>query len=228
MNVKISPSIMCCNTFEYEEYIEKFEKVGVDYIHFDVMDGHFVPNIMLGTNIYKHIKSNTNIPLDIHLMVKNPEKFINLFEVNENDIMTVHFESTRNIYSVLTKIKEKGCKVGIAVNPGTPAYAIEEVLNIVDIILVMTINPGFAGQKIIPSMIDKVAKIRKIINKNNFNTEIMVDGNTTLENAQRLLNAGANIFVVGTSSILKPNINFFKVYNSYLSTLRRASDNEAV
>lgn len=228
MSVKIAPSIMCCNTFDYEVCISNFEKAGVDYIHFDVMDGHFVSNMMFGTNIYKDIRNKTIIPLDIHLMVKSPEKFIDLFEVNEEDIMTVHFESTNNIYSVLTKIKQKGCKVGIAINPGTPVCAIEEVLNIIDIILVMTINPGFAGQKIIPSMIDKVAKIRTVIDKNDYDIEIMVDGNTTIENAQKLLNAGANIFVVGTSSILNPNVDFFEAYHSYLSSLEGTVNNEAI
>jgi ribulose-phosphate 3-epimerase len=219
MKIKISPSIMCVDTYRYEYYIKSFEESDIDYIHFDVMDGKFVPNIMLGMNVYNDIKQKTNIPIDIHLMVENPEQVINYFDVVEDDIITVHIESTNNIFGLLKLIKDKGCKCGISLNPGTPIHMIEEIINEVDFVLVMTIIPGFAGQKIIPSMFDKVRRIKELIERKNSSAKIIVDGNTTIENSKVLLKNGAEIIVVGTSSILNPKLNFSVAYKEYVSAL---------
>ena len=147
MDKKISPSIMCVDFFELDKCIKDFEKNGIDLIHVDIMDGSFVPNFTLGTDFVKAIKSRTNIPVDIHLMIENPESKLDWFEFGENDYVSVHYESTKHLHKVVSEIKNKGAKAMLAINPGTPINVLECMLDDIDAVLVITVNPGFAGQK---------------------------------------------------------------------------------
>lgn len=208
MKKKISPSVMCVDFFELDKYIKAFEKNDIDLIHVDIMDGHFVPNFTLGTDFVKVLKEKTNIPLDIHLMLEQPENKIDWFDIGENDYVSVHCESTYHLHKALMCIKERGAKAIVALNPATNIYAIEDVLDIIDGVLIMSVNPGFAGQKLISQSLKKIRNLRDFLDNNNYgNIEIEVDGNVSFENARLMSNAGANIFVAGTSSIFKKDMN---------------------
>lgn len=216
----ISPSIMCVKPWEIPEYIAAFEGKNIDLIHFDVMDGHFVPNIMLGTNIYAAIKEITNIPVDIHLMCEDPGQYIDYFKICKGDWVSFHPETTRQPYRILQKIRELGCKAGIALNPGTPVQYVEEMKSVLDFILVMAVEPGFSGQKMVPDHLDKLRRIKSIIEDSNLETEIIVDGNTTIENSKKMLDAGATGFVAGTSSLIRHGAaGFSKAYDEFMEQL---------
>lgn len=199
---KISPSIMCVNFFELGKCIKEFEESGIDMIHVDIMDGSFVPNYTLGTDFVKALKEKTDIPLDIHLMINNPESKIDWFDIGENDYVSVHYESTPHLHKTVSAIKSKGAKAMVAINPATPICVLEEILPDIDAVLVMTVNPGFAGQKLVKSTLKKISKLREYLDKEGYgHIEIEVDGNVSYENARLMSMAGANIFVAGTSSI---------------------------
>ena len=221
VEVKISPSIMVCKIEELKEYLLLFEKVGLDSIHFDVMDGSYVKNIMLGTNIYNDVKRISKLPVDIHLMVNNPENFLNYFKPKDNDRICFHPETTNQSYKLLQTIKDLGCKAGLVLNPGTPLSYLEECINIVDYVLVMTVNPGFAGQTLIPDAESKVMRVRNVIDKSCRDIDLFVDGNTTFDNSKLLKKAGANGFVVGGSSIVKNLDTFEKDYKLYTDELQK-------
>ena len=206
MDKKISPSIMCVDFFALEKTIRDFEENNIDLIHIDIMDGKFVSNYTLGTDFVKAIKKCTNIPLDIHLMIEDPENKINWFEFGEGDYVSVHYESTRHLNKALNMIREKGGKAMVAINPATPLSALDSVLDDIDAVLVMTVNPGFAGQKLVKSTLKKIKKLREYLDKEGYShIEIEVDGNVSFENAVLMNEAGANIFVAGTSSIFSKN-----------------------
>lgn len=202
MEKKLSPSIMCVDFFELKKTIKEFERLGIEYLHIDIMDGHFVSNYTLGTDFAKALKKNSSIPLDIHLMVENPENVINWFEFSEGDYVSVHAESTRHLQKALAAIREKGGKPMVAINPATPICMIENVLDDIDAVLVMTVNPGFAGQKLVKSTLKKISDLRKYLDENGYShIEIEVDGNVSFENARLMSEAGADIFVAGSSSV---------------------------
>lgn len=202
MKKKISSSIMCVDFFELDKCINEFEKYGIDLIHIDIMDGSFVPNFTLGTDFIKALKSKTSIPLDIHLMINNPENKLDWFEFGKGDYVAIHYESTPHLNKAVSLIKNKGAKVMVAINPGTPICVLESILDDIDAVLVMTVNPGFAGQKLIKSTLKKIAALREYLDKNGYgHIEIEVDGNVSFENAKLMNEAGANIFVAGTSSV---------------------------
>lgn len=202
MKNKISPSIMCADFFKLDEYIEVFEKNNIEMIHVDIMDGNFVPNYTLGTDFVKALKNKTDIPLDIHLMIENPEDKLDWFEFGPEDYVSVHCESTAHLHKAISMIKKKGAKAMVAVNPATSEELPKCLLDEIDAILVMTVDPGFAGQKVIPTCINKIANLKKYLKDNGYeNIEIEVDGNVSFENAEKMKNAGANIFVAGTSSV---------------------------
>ena len=208
MNKKISPSIMCVNFFELDKCIKEFEKCNIDLIHVDIMDGSFVPNYTLGTDFIKHLKSKTKIPLDIHLMIDNPESKIDWFEFGENDYVSVHYESTPHLHKAISAIKSKNAKAMVAINPATSFNVLDCMLDDIDAILVMTVNPGFAGQKLIKSTLNKIRKLRAYLNEKGYQSiEIEVDGNVSYEKAKLMTEAGANIFVAGTSSIFSKEGN---------------------
>ncbi|MDR0719161.1 MAG: ribulose-phosphate 3-epimerase [Treponema sp.] len=200
----LSPSMMCADIFRLQETIRLFEKLGIPYLHIDVMDGSFVPNIMLGTGEVRQMRDFSSIPLDIHLMIENPGDKIEWFSPGAGDYISVHVEACRHFQRVLAKIRSLGAKPMAAINPATPLSAIEEIFPDIDAVLVMTVNPGYAGQKLVPQTLEKISRLRKTLDDKGFpNIEIEVDGNVTLENAVKMRNAGAGIFVAGTSLIFR-------------------------
>lgn len=204
MKKQISPSVMCVDFFNLAETISEFERQNIEYIHVDIMDGVYVPNFTLGTDFIKQLKKHTKIPMDIHLMIENPESKLDWFEFGEGDYVAIHYETTKHLHKAVAAIRAKGAKPMVAINPATPISVLENILDDVDAVLVMTVNPGFAGQKLIPSTLGKISALRKYLDKNGYeNIEIEVDGNVSFENARLMSDAGANIFVAGTSSIFK-------------------------
>jgi len=203
--VKLSPSMMCADLFHLAETIRAFEAQNIPFLHIDVMDGSFVPNIMMGTETIKQLRRFTSIPMDIHLMIENPGEKLEWFEPQSGDYISIHAETTRHLQRVLSKIRTLGAKPMVAVNPATPLSMIEDVICDVDAVLVMTVNPGYSGQKLIPQTLDKIRRLRALLDNNGFgNVEIEVDGNVSLENAVKMREAGANIFVAGTSLLFRP------------------------
>ncbi|WP_418543070.1 ribulose-phosphate 3-epimerase [Parabacteroides goldsteinii] len=204
MNSKISASMMCSDLIDVKETIAIFEKEGVEYLHIDVMDGTFVPNFGLGVDYIRGLRKLTDIPLDLHLMIKDPEYKLQWIGIKDTDIVSIHYESSFQVQRALDWLALYGCKRFLAINPATPINALEEVLDYIDGINLLMVNPGFAGQKIIPSTIKKVQKVVNMLNQADRRDIIIeVDGNITCENAAKLRKIGASIFVAGTSSIFK-------------------------
>ena len=220
MKSKISPSMMCADICKIQEILETFKKNGIEYLHIDIMDGVFVPNYTLGTDYCKALKKYSDIPLDIHLMIEEPEKKLNFFDIGKGDYVSIHAESTAHLQRVLTQIRSLGAKAMVAINPATPISAIEEVTDDIDAVLVMTVNPGFAGQKLVPQTLKKIRRIRDFLDSNGHSdVEIEVDGNVSFENAKLMKEAGANIFVAGTSSVFKSGLTL----EEGISDLRNAT-----
>lgn len=200
MMYKLAPSMMCCDLLNVKDQINMFEQHGIDVLHIDIMDGNFVPNIALGTCFVAQLKKETRIPLDLHFMIDSPERYISTYPIGEGDYVSIHFESTSHVQRALQAVKDKGAKALIAMNPATPIYAISEVLDDIDGVLIMSVNPGYAGQKMIPRTIEKIKAMRKFLDENGRpDAEIEVDGNVSIENAKKMRAAGANIFVLGTA-----------------------------
>lgn len=207
MKGMISTSIMCADLANLEKDLRLLEEAGIEYIHVDIMDGSFVPNFTFGPDFCNTLRRTTKIPLDIHLMVNEPEKHINIFNPQPGDYIVVHQEATVHLQRTLSMIKETGAKVGVAINPATPLCMIEEVLADVDMILIMTVNPGFAGQKLVPSTLDKIKRLKKLLSETGHeDILIQVDGNVSFENARKMRDAGADIFVAGSSSVFKKEL----------------------
>lgn len=199
---QISPSLMCADFLHLGDELKALEAHGIEYLHIDIMDGVFVQNYTLGTDFVKKLHAATNIPLDIHLMIQSPELKLDWFELKEGDYVSVHYESCTHIQALLSNIHKRGAKTMLALNPGTPLSVLEDLLLDLDAILVMTVNPGFAGQKLVPQTLDKIRRLRKMLDENGYgHVEIECDGNVSFENAKKMSEAGANIFVAGTSSI---------------------------
>lgn len=202
MTNKLSPSMMCCDFFNLREQVTELERGGVELLHIDIMDGAFVPNFALGSDYVKQLKKNTDIHLDLHFMTEYPERHLDMFPFGEGDYVSVHFETTKHLQRVLQMIKARGAKALLAINPSTPIEMALDVLDDIDGILVMSVNPGFAGQKMIPHAIDKIRRTRKFLDENGkADAEIEVDGNVSIPNAINMKNAGANIFVLGTAAL---------------------------
>ena len=203
---KICPSMMCADISNLSAQLEILEKEGIEYLHIDVMDGNFVPNLQLGTDFVKQLRRISKIPLDIHLMITDPEYKIAWFDPRPGEYMSVHFESTPHVHRALAAIRNAGAKPMLALNPGTPVSAVEEVIADIDAVMLMTVNPGFAGQKMIPQMPDKIARMRAFLDERGGNgIEIEVDGNVSFPNAAKMSRAGADMFVAGTASIFTPD-----------------------
>lgn len=199
--------MMCADIFALGETLKTFEKNGVSYLHIDIMDGEFVPNFTLGTDYCRIMKKATSIPLDIHLMINDPEKKLSWFDFGEGDIVSVHFESTKHPYLALQMIRERGAKAFLAINPGTAASVILPMLSVMDGVLVMTVNPGFAGQKLAESTLSKISEARALAEAAG-KTDLLIetDGNVSFENAIRMSRAGADIFVAGTSAVFRKDM----------------------
>ncbi len=205
MEKKISPSLMCANFLELGNELKELEKHGIEYLHIDIMDGVFVPNYTLGTDFIKKLHRASSIPLDIHLMIDRPDCKMDRFEFKEGDYVSIHYESTPHVQRTLNAIREAGAKPMLAINPATPLCVLEDLLPDIDAVLIMTVNPGYSGQKLIPQTIDKIARLRKMLDDAGYpEIEIECDGNVSFENATKMSKAGANIFVAGTSSLYAP------------------------
>ncbi|MCQ2436464.1 MAG: ribulose-phosphate 3-epimerase [Clostridia bacterium] len=206
MKIRYSPTMMCADVIDLGDTLKTLESEGTDYLHIDVMDGEFVPNYAFGTDYCRKVRAACNIPLDIHLMVNKPEDKIGFFDIHPGDIVSVHVESTVHLQRLLVAIRTMGARPFVALNPATPVGVLENVLNDIDGVLVMTVNPGFSGQKLIPVCIDKVRQVREMLDKaGRGDVEIEVDGNVGFENSVVLRDAGANIFVGGSSSTFSKN-----------------------
>lgn len=201
----ISSSILSANFAHLEQDLVSAKQSGVDWIHADVMDGQFVPNISMGPFVIEHCKKIIDMPVDAHLMIVEPEKHIKAFAKAGADRLTIHIEGNPNVYRTLQEIRDLGVVPGIALNPGTPASAIENVLDLVDMVLVMTVNPGFSGQKFIPTMIDKVAQVNRMIQQSGRSISIQVDGGIGAETLPPIYEAGANIVVAATAIFKHPD-----------------------
>jgi ribulose-phosphate 3-epimerase len=200
----IGPSIITADLLRLGEEIAAAESAGVNYIHLDVMDGRFVPNITFGLPVAEAIRQATKLPLDVHLMIVEPEKYIESFIDAGADAVTVHVETTVHLHRTLRAIAEAGATPGVTLNPGTPLGTLEEVISLAGEVLVMSVNPGFGGQTFIPSAIDKVRRLRAILDERNPTCRLQVDGGIKASNIRRLIDAGADTFVVG-SAVFSPN-----------------------
>lgn len=197
--IKIAPSILSANFAKLEEEIRDVERGGADYIHVDVMDGHFVPNITIGPLVVEAIRPVTTLPLDVHLMIEQPDRYIPAFAKAGADYLSVHVEACPHLHRTIHFIKEHGVKAGVVLNPHTPVSLIEHILDDVDLVLLMTVNPGFGGQKFIPSVLPKITRVAQLAKERNLQVEIEVDGGVNAQTARLCIEAGANVLVAGSA-----------------------------
>ena len=197
--IKLAPSILSADFARLGEQIDEVARAGADYIHIDVMDGHFVPNITIGAPVVASIRPVTGLPLDVHLMIEHPERYISQFVNAGADIIAVHVEASPHLHATIRLIKELGAKAGVSINPPTPLGVVEEFLPHVDLVLVMSVNPGFGGQPFIPETLPRIANIRKMLDDRTLRAELEVDGGINADNAPDIVRAGANVLVVGNS-----------------------------
>jgi ribulose-phosphate 3-epimerase len=199
MKIKIAPSILSADFSRLGMEIEEVERGGAELIHIDVMDGHFVPNITIGPLIVESVKPCTKLPLDVHLMIENPERYVADFVKAGADLITVHQEATVHLHRLVHQVKDLGVKVGVALNPATPLETLTHILPDLDMVLLMTVNPGFGGQKFIPSVLQKIETLRQNIQVQGLNIDIEVDGGINAVTAKSVVEAGANILVAGSA-----------------------------
>lgn len=197
-NNKIAPSILAADYANFASELKRIEETSAEYVHIDIMDGQFVPNISFGADVVASMRKHSKLVFDCHLMVVNPERYVDAFAQAGADIMTIHAESTLHIHGALQKIKAAGMRAGVVINPGTPVSAIESVLSLVDQVLIMTVNPGFGGQAFIPEMLEKVAKVAQLRDEKGHDFDIEVDGGVDNKTIKVCYDAGANVFVAGS------------------------------
>ena len=197
--IKISPSILSADFTRLAEQVSEAEEAGVDYIHVDVMDGHFVPNITIGPMIVKALRPVTKLPLDVHLMIEKPELYIEDFSKAGADIITVHQEATPHLHSTIQQIHDLGIRAGVSINPSTSVSTLDEIICVVDLVLVMSVNPGFGGQSYIPSCTNKISKVRGMLDNCGSSADLEVDGGVNVDTVKEVIGAGANAFVAGSA-----------------------------
>jgi ribulose-phosphate 3-epimerase len=196
---KLAPSILSADFTRLRDEVKAVEEAGADYIHIDVMDGHFVPNITVGPLVVEAVKRITSLPLDVHLMIENPDCYLDDFIKAGSNLLSVHVETCPHLQRTLTAIRERGVKAAVVLNPATSLTALEYTLEEVDMVLLMTVNPGFGGQRFIPSTIAKIKRVRKLIDESQLAVELEVDGGITLENISMVSQAGADVVVSGSA-----------------------------
>ena len=214
--IKISPSILSADFARLGAEIRTVAQAGADYIHVDVMDGHFVPNITIGAPVVKALRQVTDLPLDVHLMIENPDLYIPDFAAAGSDIITVHQEAVPHLHRTVQLIHSLGKKAGVAINPATPASTLEVIIDEIDLILVMSVNPGFGGQSFIPSMLPKIKQLREMVERSGRSIEIEVDGGVKSDNIGEIAAAGADVFVAGSAVFNTPD------YTEAISALRQS------
>jgi len=212
--VKIAPSILSADFARLGEEVKAIDTAGADYIHVDVMDGHFVPNITIGPLVVDGLRPVTDKPFDVHLMIENPDLYIPEFARVGSDIITVHQEAVPHLHRTVQLIKSLGKKAGVSINPATPVCTLESILDELDLVLVMTVNPGFGGQSFIESCLPKIAALRQMIDRRGLNVELEVDGGVKADNINRIAEAGADVFVAGSAVFNSED------YQSTISALR--------
>jgi ribulose-phosphate 3-epimerase len=199
MNVRIAPSILSADFARLGDEIRLCEAGGADWIHVDVMDGRFVPNLTYGTKVIETVRRCTKLPIDVHLMVVEPEHYFEDFVAAGASVLTIHPEATYHLHRQLSRIRELGCEAGVALNPATPLTEVHEVLDDLDLLLIMTVNPGFGGQRFIPASIEKIARARQMLTAARSNAHLEVDGGITRDTIASVWSAGANTFVAGNA-----------------------------
>lgn len=205
MKYQLSPSILSADFGRLYEDCAKVEKGGADMLHIDVMDGHFVPNITIGGVVLEGLADKTKMPFDVHLMIENPDKYIDNFVFENTEVISVHQEACTHLHRTVQYIKDKGVKAGVAINPATSLRTLDEILEYIDMVIIMTVNPGFGGQSFIQSGLRKIVELRDMIEKRGLDVDIEVDGGVKLNNAKEVLDAGANILVAGSAVFSKPD-----------------------
>ncbi len=205
MKKQIAPSILSADFSRLGEEIRAVEKAGADLIHVDVMDGRYVPNITIGPGVVASLRKTTSLPFDVHLMIEEPDRYVDAFVEAGSDIVTVHAEAVIHLHRTVHYIKGKGIKAGVSLNPSTPLSCIEEILPDIDVLLIMTVNPGFGGQKFITGMLPKIRRAKELARSRGLEPAIEVDGGVTAENIGSLAEAGADIFVAGAAVFGSPS-----------------------
>lgn len=215
---KIAPSILAADYANFAQELKRIDETSADYVHIDIMDGQFVPNISFGADVVASLRKHSKLVFDCHLMVVEPERYVDAFAQAGADIMTIHVEATKYVHGALQKIKKAGLKAGVVINPGTPVSALEPVLSLVDQVLIMTVNPGFGGQAFIPEMLDKVKQVATWREEGGYAFDIEVDGGVDDKTIKACQEAGANVFVAGSYLFKASDLT------SQVQTLRDALD----
>lgn len=214
-----SASLMCIDWLNVKNDLDILERINMDYIHYDILDGSFAPDFTMGSSIINKVKNYTSLPSDYHLMVEEPKRIFDIFDFSNNDIVTLHQECCKNLHRDIIHLKKKGVKVGVAISPGTNIEVLEYIIDDIDIVLLMTVNPGFMGQDLVGQVISKISNTRKLINEHKKDIIIAVDGNVNSKNINNMSSAGANFFVLGSSGLFRNDISIEESFKKTISQI---------